>query len=101
MKSNSISVPITDSSTPIPGVAGWTYGDVVEEMLDQGIEIDLEIYPFAEGWQKGVDTWNDSRNADVTSSPEIDDYEAQGWTTDSVLDAVKCIRAEERGIHRW
>lgn len=102
MNSNSKSVPITDPSTPIPGVDGWTYGDAVEEMLDLGIAIDLEIYPFAAGWQKGVDNWRGSESPNTSPIlEEGDDDLPDGWTADALLDAAKCVQAEKHGIYRW
>lgn len=101
MNSNSKSVPITDSSTPIPGANGWTYGDAVEAMLDAGIAIDLEVYPFAVGWQKGVDNRCGSETPDTNPILEAYDTLPEGWTADALLDAAKCVQGEERGIYRW
>lgn len=89
---------ISNPNTPIPGVTGWTYGQAVQELIDGGNPVDLELFPFAKSWL-GITSGAPARDL---SEVEADEFEREtGWSYSDAVDEAAQARRSRRLFGRW
>lgn len=87
---------ISNPSTPIPGVKGWTYGDAVRELIASHQPVDLVLFPFAAHWllrksEVDVHTEPPTFSVDIKAvepgytAEELAFIERTGWTPEDAL----------------
>jgi len=88
---------ITDPNTPI-GDTGWTYGQAVEELIETGAHVDLELFPFAKT-MVGIATVGITTGAtgDSDALADAEAFErATGWSWGDALDEAAEIQRHRR-----